>query len=44
MTAAEIKSDPEVKIAHVFIDRASGPECLIDQSSRGWRGSESQLL
>jgi hypothetical protein len=44
MTTAEIKSDPELKIVRVFIERAGDSECLIDQSSRGWRGSENQPL
>jgi len=44
MTTAEIKSDPELKIVHVFIERAGDSEYLIDQGSRGWRGSENQPL
>lgn len=44
MTAAQIKSDPELKMAHAFIDKAGDSEGLIDQTPRGWRGSENQPL
>ena len=41
--AAEIKCDPELEIAHVFIDMAGNAGVLIDQKLRGQKGSENQL-
>ncbi len=42
--AAEIKSDLELKIAHVFIDMVSDSDLLIEQGPRGQRVSENQPL
>jgi hypothetical protein len=42
--AAEIKCDPKLEIAHVFIDMASDSGVLIDQKLRGLRGSRNQRL
>ena len=42
--AAEIKSDPGLKLAHVFIDMLGDSVLLIDQGPRGQRVSERQPL
>jgi hypothetical protein len=38
--AAEIKNDPELKIAHIFIEMVGDSKLLIDQGPRGQRVSE----
>ncbi len=42
--AAEIKCDPELEMAHVFVDTAGDSGVLIDRELRGQGGSENQPL
>ncbi|MGB8340372.1 MAG: hypothetical protein WCE51_02185 [Chthoniobacterales bacterium] len=41
---AENKCDPELEMAHVFVDTAGDSGVLIDQELRGPRGSKNQPL
>jgi hypothetical protein len=42
--AAEIKFDPELEMAHVFVETAGDSGVLIDRELRGQRRSEDQPL